>query len=131
MLWACFPGINGHNALEARALQLDDAPDHRIARMLRGGLWSDCELANFELEAPSPHLPPKRITATLTANAEEVLHGTPDTFMTLSRPGPEGTRIHTSLGFATFRLGNHEGAGMYEYSRRVGWSSGAHATEGR
>jgi hypothetical protein len=56
---------------------------------------------------------------TLAAPAGEVLHGTPDTFMTLSRPGPDGTRIHTSLGFATYRLGEHEGAGMYEYSRRV------------
>jgi hypothetical protein len=120
MLWACFPGTIGHDALEARALKLDDAPDHQIARMLRDGFWSECELINVDLEASSPYLPPKQITATLTATAEEVLHGRPDTFMTLSRPGPDGTRIHTSLGFATYRLGHHEGAGMYEYSRRVG-----------
>jgi len=40
--------------------------------------------------------------------------------MTLSRPGPDGTRIHTSLGFATYRIGAAEGAGMFEYSRRAG-----------
>jgi hypothetical protein len=48
-----------------------------------------------------------------------VLQGRADTFMTLSRPGPDGVRIHTSLGFASYRVGDAEGAGMYEYSRRV------------
>ena len=48
------------------------------------------------------------------------LEGVPDTFMTLSRPGPDGSRIHTSLGFARYRIDGREGAGMYEYSRRAG-----------
>jgi hypothetical protein len=37
--------------------------------------------------------------------------------MTLSRPGPDHCRIHTSIGFASFRLGTSTGAGMFEYSR--------------
>jgi hypothetical protein len=49
----------------------------------------------------------------------------------LSRPGPAQSRILTSLGFATFRVGNHSGghsgnlpgdlhgAGMFEYSHRI------------
>jgi hypothetical protein len=47
------------------------------------------------------------------------LHGIAEAFMTLSRPGPDHARIHTSLGFASFRRGPSTGAGMFEYSRIV------------
>jgi hypothetical protein len=48
------------------------------------------------------------------------LTGSVENFIPLSRPGPEGTRIFTALGFARFRLGESEGAGMFECSRRAG-----------
>jgi hypothetical protein len=37
----------------------------------------------------------------------------------LSRPGPDSSRIYTSLGFAKFRAGTQVGAGMFEFSRRA------------
>ena len=45
--------------------------------------------------------------------------------MTLSRPGFNNARIHTSLGFATYRMGNQTGAGMFEYSRIAAPGAGA------
>ena len=45
------------------------------------------------------------------------LEGDVECFIPLSRPGPEQSRIYTSLGFASFHLGAHRGAGMFEYSR--------------
>jgi hypothetical protein len=131
MLWACLPRIGGHDAAEARALTLDGGRAHRIARSLRNREWSDCELANIELAAGTPSAPPIRIAAEIAApeGARIVLQGRPDTFMTLSRPGPDGIRIHTSLGFASYRVGDAEGAGMYEYSRRVEAAPGDDDTE--
>jgi hypothetical protein len=55
-------------------------------------------------DADAPHL-------TLLGNIEN--------FIPLSRPGPDGTRIFTALGFARFKLGDVEGAGMFESSRRA------------
>jgi hypothetical protein len=48
---------------------------------------------------------------------DATLRGTAEAFMTLSRPGPDHCRIHTSIGFASFRLGTSTGVGMFEYSR--------------
>jgi hypothetical protein len=121
MLWACFRDAAGHNACEARALD-DGNGRHRVARVLHAGIWSDCEIADFQLATASPYSPPARISATLTtpAGIHTSVNGTAETFMTLSRPGPDGIRIHTSLGFATYHMGEMRGVGMYEYSRRVG-----------
>jgi hypothetical protein len=47
------------------------------------------------------------------------VEGRVECFIPLSRPGPEQSRIYTSLGFASFRSGAHRGAGMFEYSRRA------------
>jgi hypothetical protein len=47
----------------------------------------------------------------------------------LSRPGPDGTRLHTCLGFAEYYLGDSKGAGMYEFSRRIGIASTANASD--
>jgi len=51
------------------------------------------------------------------------MEGEPGAFVMLSRPGPDGTRLHTLMGFAEFKLGDLKGAGMYEFSRRVGMTS--------
>ncbi|HEY6395709.1 MAG TPA: hypothetical protein VIX12_09850, partial [Candidatus Binataceae bacterium] len=50
--------------------------------------------------------------------ARIAITGRPETFIPLSRPGPEGLRIYTSLGFGIFEMDGRRGAGMFEYSRR-------------
>ncbi|MGC1678432.1 MAG: hypothetical protein WA740_12970, partial [Candidatus Binataceae bacterium] len=47
------------------------------------------------------------------------LEGAVSAFVPLSRPGPDHSRIFTTLGFAKFRAGGREGAGMFEHSRVV------------
>jgi hypothetical protein len=73
------------------------------------------------VDAPSVSAPPTRLWAKL-ANVHQphnALEGTVENFIPLSRPGPDGTRIFTALGFAHFKLGESEGAGMFECSRRA------------
>ena len=128
MLWACIGGGQEHEALELQALDFDDSPTQRSAELLTGGAWRPAELAGLNLEAASPYTPPDKIAASILQPPRTItLEGVPDTFMTLSRPGPEGTRIHTSLGFARYRIDGREGAGMYEYSRRAGTPAPADA----
>jgi hypothetical protein len=43
----------------------------------------------------------------------------PRSFMALSRPGPAGSRVYTSLGFARFEMDDAAGAGMFECSTSV------------
>jgi hypothetical protein len=43
----------------------------------------------------------------------------PRSFMALSRPGPAGSRVYTSLGFARFEVDDAVGAGMFECSTSV------------
>jgi hypothetical protein len=129
MLWAFVSGADGHQALELRALEFDAAPGSRIVHVLHDGGWSEAEVASLELETASPYSPPVNIAASLRCvHGGLSLEGVPDTFMTLSRPGPDGTRIHTSLGFANYCVNGASGVGMYEYSRRVG-EPGANAPE--
>jgi hypothetical protein len=123
MVWASFGQSSLHQAVEARALELDGEGDDRIARVLQGGRWTSCQLADFRIASFSRQ-PPQSITAALnTSDGQLSLLGSPGTFVMLSRPGPDGTRLHTSLGFAEYHLGNSKGAGMFEFSRRVGISS--------
>jgi hypothetical protein len=121
MLWASFPSSSGVMAIEARALTLDGGAEYRIARVLSDGEWREGELAEIDLNTQSPMVPPARVGAVVTVPGTRrcAIHGTPGSFMTLSRPGPDGTRIHTSLGFAAYRIGAAEGAGMFEYSHRA------------
>ena len=121
MVWACVEGLPPGEALELSALDFDDSSSLRSAELLAGGVWRQAELGGLELVAASPHVPPDRIAASIVHPPRVItLAGVPDTFMTLSRPGPDGTRIHTSLGFARYRIDGRAGAGMYEYSRRAG-----------
>jgi hypothetical protein len=120
MLWACVRDGRDHEAVELRALTGDDAPRHSAAHVLRAGAWHKSELCEVELEAASPYDPPEFISALVSSPHGSVsVNGSADTFMTLSRPGPDGVRIHTSLGFALYSINGARGAGMYEYSRRV------------
>jgi hypothetical protein len=123
MLWACIQNGLDHNALELRSLEFDDAPAQRTAEVLADGAWRPAELEALDLEA-ADLTPPNKIAASIRQATRTIgLEGVPGTFMTLSRPGPGGTRIHTSLGFARYRIDGREGAGMYEYSRLAGSTS--------
>jgi hypothetical protein len=119
MIWACFENEDAPHALEARAVATPDAPPNQSARILGAGGWSQCDLRDLTIETPSVEEPPHRIVASLTRpdGSSCELEGSVECFIPLSRPGPEQSRIYTSLGFASFRSGAHRGAGMFEYSR--------------
>jgi hypothetical protein len=119
MLWACFPDAPDFTALEARAWTFADGGSRRTARMLCNGEWRECDIAAIELETPAPGACPDRIAASMTTpqGGGAPLNGVAEAFMTLSRPGPDHSRIHTSIGFASYRVGDAIGAGMFEYSR--------------
>jgi hypothetical protein len=119
MIWACFEDEDAPRALEARSVAMADASPNQSARILEGGGWSPCELRNLTIETPSVEEPPHRILASLTRadGTSCELEGSVECFIPLSRPGPEQSRIYTSLGFASFHIGAHRGAGMFEYSR--------------
>ena len=119
MIWASFEDDDAPRALEARSVATDDAPPNRSARILGADGWSPCELRDLTIETPSVEEAPHRIRASLSRadGSSCALEGSVECFIPLSRPGPEQSRIYTSLGFARFRTGAHRGAGMFEYSR--------------
>ncbi len=119
MIWACFDDEDAPHALEARSVATADAPPNLSARIFGAGGWTPCELRDLTIETPSVEEPPHRILASLAraGGSSCELEGAVECFIPLSRPGPEQSRIYTSLGFATFRTGAHRGAGMFEYSR--------------
>ncbi len=120
MVWVCFPGQATHTAFEAGVFSADGGIYHRAARMLAAGESRACEIEQLELDTPAPDAPPQRITALVRTGSDgpSPLIGHVESFILLSRPGPLKSRIHTSLGFASFSLGSRQGAGMFEYSRR-------------
>ncbi len=119
MIWACFEDKDAPRALEARSVESGDGPPSRSARILGPGGWSPCELGDLTIDTPSVEQAPRRIFASLTRpdGSSCELEGSVECFIPLSRPGPEQSRIYTSLGFASFRTGAHRGTGMFEYSR--------------
>ncbi len=119
MIWASFEDEDAPRALEARSVATADAPPNQSARILAAGGWSPCELRDLTIETPSVEEPPHRILASIACPDGSLceLEGSVECFIPLSRPGPEQSRIYTSLGFASFRTGAHRGAGMFEYSR--------------
>lgn len=122
-LWARFERPRTWAALEAREILTTADDARRDARMLScGGGWRAAALGPIELTAATPPAPPPRIAAVIHAapGSAVTLAGRGENFMTLSRPGPDGVRIHTTIGFATFLLDGADGAGMYEYSRIAG-----------
>jgi hypothetical protein len=119
MAWISFSG-RPLSALEARLLTFDDAPDYRSVNLLSGGEWRQAELESFALDTSATGVCPHLLAATLTDPAgcrRRVVEGQPRNYMTLSRPGFGGSRIHTYLGFATYQMDDQAGAGIFEYSR--------------
>jgi hypothetical protein len=130
MMWASFSRDGAHDALEARALEMDDHTHNTLARAYSGGDWTNCELAEMSIALDSVPRAPESINAALTAPDGSRIStvGRPGTFVMLSRPGPDGTRLHTCMGFAEYYLDGLRGAGMYESSRRVGITAPADAS---
>lgn len=125
MLWACAQQADRYCAFELRSIFRDDGSNQSTVNVLQNRSWLEGTLAEIELETDSPYEPPQRITAAINYRADSIrLTGVPETFMTLSRPGADGARIHTTLGFAVYSVGGSDGVGMYEYSRRVSLPDG-------
>jgi hypothetical protein len=121
MIWAAFPGRATQQALEARARTDSEGGETEQARVLDRGRWTDCGLQRLELTPATARRPPHRIAAILRPPGEGhalELAGDVRSFVMLSRPGPAQSRILTSLGFASFHVGDRRGAGMFECSYR-------------
>ncbi len=120
MIWACFADDAPAAAVELRTSS-DGGIEHRNGRVLHASEWSACKVESVEVETPSPSRPPIHLSATLSAQDTPscALIGKVENFIPLSRPGPDGGRIYTVLGFARFKLGKYDGAGMFECSNRV------------
>ena len=120
MIWASFADQSAPTAVELRAVSSDDG-EHRSGRVLTDGRWTSCEVDSLEIETPTVWAPPISLSGRLTDAEFEgcAITGEVENFIPLSRPGPDKNRIFTALGFATFKLGPHEGAGMFECSRRT------------
>ena len=115
MIWASFDDEEAPRALEARAVATADAPANQSARILGVGGWSPCELGDLTIETPSVESRASDFGVFETRGRIIVeIEGDVQCFIPLSRPGPEQSRIYTSLGFASFRIGAHRGAGMFE-----------------
>lgn len=123
MIWALFDGdAQVQDAIELRRIDADTGTQQRAARLLSDGNWSTLTLKNLAIEARAPELMPHRLEATVAAGVSRdsfKLVGTPIAFVPLSRPGLNGSRIYTALGFGTFKWGTRPASGMFEYSRRV------------
>jgi hypothetical protein len=119
MIWASFSD-GPMSALELRSITEDAGAPHLTARVLAHGGWRSAELALLSIDAPSPEEPPPRIEASFAdgAGVPLTIGGSVAAFIPLSRPGPDQSRIYTSLGFARFECGGRVGSGMFEYSRR-------------
>jgi hypothetical protein len=119
MIWACFDDAAAPIAIEMRAVSGDE--EHRSGRILRTDGWTPCAVDHVEVSAPSVSMPPTHVSAKAadTDVPRVALVGDIENFIPLSRPGPDGTRIFTALGFARFKMGDAEGAGMFECSRRA------------
>ncbi len=123
MLWACFEDNcdGAPTALEVRSVASDDAPPVESARVLIDEQWNSCELCELVIDTASVEEPPHGVSASIAYPDGRLfsLTGREECFIPLSRPGPEQSRIYTSLGFASFQSGSNRGAGMFEYSRRA------------
>jgi hypothetical protein len=122
MIWALFEGDDlAQDAIELRRIDGDTGTEQQTARLFSDGNWSTLTLKTLAIEAGAPELMPHRLEATVAAGAKDSFNllGTPIAFVPLSRPGLNGSRIYTSLGFGTFKWGTRSASGMFEYSRRV------------
>jgi len=114
-IWAHFPEGQRLEAAEARMVCGTDGERDLFGRLYNSDGAQECEVARVAIEAFAPQHCPAIVVADLSSG--DRLIGTVESFIPLSRPGPDGTRIYTSLGFARFQMRELAGVGMYEYSR--------------
>jgi hypothetical protein len=118
-LWGYFIGQGKSRAVEAR---LEHAPAGLIESglVLMDNAAVECRVERLEAGTWSPGSAPRSIEAIL-AHPCGMMRVTafPRSFMALSRPGPAGSRVYTSLGFARFEVDDAVGAGMFECSTSV------------
>jgi hypothetical protein len=118
-IWACFPDHSELTAIETRLIAGGDRDEASALEYTASGS-ARLDLDRLDLDARSPEHPPDYISAAFRRSG--VLHtmrGAIESFLPLSRPGPDRTRIYTTLGFARFEMDAHPGLGMFEYSRRT------------
>ncbi len=120
MLWSCFETGEAPLALEVRLVSGDDGEEHRSARIAIEGAWRELDLHMLHVDADSVEAAPHRVEAEIAERRRDPMHlvGRTRSFIPLSRPGLDGARIYTALGFASFKMDGLEGAGMFEYSQR-------------
>jgi hypothetical protein len=125
MIWAAFPDQASPHAVEARALTDHDGGEKTRARVLDRERWTESSLQRLKLTPANSTRPPHRISTIVRPDGMRdtlTVEGEVQSFVMLSRPGPAQTRILTSVGFASFRIGGHlgdlRGAGMFECSHR-------------
>jgi hypothetical protein len=130
MIWASF-GDPAAGAIELRAVASDSEPDQRSARLFDNNGWRAVHLSALTIDAPSPEEPPPGIAASFAEGDRTLTHvsGRVAAFVPLSRPGPDQSRIYTSMGFAVFDCDGRVGTGMFEYSRRHDASVTASASD--
>ena len=129
MMWASFDKGSIGSAVELRSV-CGDSGEHRSGKILASSTWSECTVHRIEVETSGPDTPPETLGAEFALADESIprtMTGAISAFVPLARPGPEGSRIYTTLGFAEFDLGGNRGGGMFEYSRRAGAASGSPA----
>ena len=122
MLWAMFDDTDGDlDAVELRRIDGGEGSRHESVRIFSGGDSYTPALETLEIETLGAEMPPHRLEAATSLDDGDRLHlvGSSAAFVPLSRPGPNGSRIYTSLGFGTFTSRNGPASGMFEYSRRV------------
>jgi len=132
MIWAQFDSDrSAPHAIELRRIDGDAGPEHQTARIFAEGRWSSLTLDSIAIEIAAPELLPHRLEAAITGESGNPIRmfGTAVAYVPLSRPGPNGSRIHTSLGFGIFASGGRTASGMFEYSRRLEPSAGENADE--
>jgi hypothetical protein len=128
MIWAVMDEGISPRAVEARALVDSEGVEAARARLLDCERWTDSDVHRLRVARTSSRRPPRRISALLQPTGDGrplALGGEVESFVMLSRPGPAQSRILTSLGFASFRIGDITGSGMFECSHRAGPAPGA------
>jgi hypothetical protein len=119
-LWGYFNGQQPSRAVEARLEHTvqDGSVQSGLMRIDNAGV--ECRVERLEAEPWSPGRAPRSIVA-LLAHPMRMIQVTarPLSFMALSRPGPAGSRVYTSLGFARLEMDDAVGAGMFECSKSV------------
>jgi hypothetical protein len=119
-LWSYFTGPPFARAVEARSEHAAQNGPVQSALVLQNDGALECRLERMHAAAWSPGTAPRTIDAVLTHPAGAMhLTAYPRCFMALSRPGPAGSRVYTSLGFAHFETDGAVGAGMFECSSSV------------